>query len=162
MKAAINTSPLIFLAKLDMLDCLKIYEKIYTSKQVIDEIEKGLSKGFQEALIIKKLIDEGFIVVKNIKGKKEGFGLHTGELSAIEMTRKLKLDEIIVDDKAAIHVAKYFGLKVTSTPFILLMNLKAKRIDYEEFVDAMDGLISFGYFISPNLYVKILKKAEEL
>jgi predicted nucleic acid-binding protein len=162
MKAAVNASPLIFLAKLDMLDCLRVYEEIYTTKQVIAEIERGLNKGFQEALSIKKLVDEGFIVVKNVKSKKEGFGLHPGELSVIEMAKKMKLLELIVDDKTAIHVAKYFGLKVVSTPFLLLKNLKAQKIEYEEFVDAMDGLIGFGYYISPNLYVKILKKAEEL
>ncbi|MEE9151192.1 MAG: hypothetical protein V3U20_05075 [Thermoplasmata archaeon] len=162
MKAAINASPLIFLAKLEMLDCLRLYENVYTTGLVIEEIEMGLQKGYQEALLIRKLIDPGFIIVKKIKSEKEGFGLHPGELSVNDLAKKLKIKELIMDDRKAISVAKYFGLKVVSSPYLLLKNLKAKRIDYEEFVDAFEGLIGLGYFISPNLYVKILEKAKEL
>ncbi len=161
MKAAINASLLIFLAKLEMMDCLRLYENVYTTNLVMEEIERGLEKGYQEALSIKKLTDERFIVVKKIKSKKEGFGLHPGELPVINLAKKLKIKELIVDDRKAIQVAKYFGLHVVSTPFLLLKNLKAKSIDYHEFEDAIDGLIGFGYFISPNLYVKILEKAKE-
>ena len=162
MKTVINASPLIFLAKLDMLDCLRLYDNIYTTEIIIKEIEKGLEKGFQEALSVRKLVEEGFVVVKKITSKKKGFGLHPGELSLIELAKMMGVAEIIVDDRSAIHVAKYFGLKVVSTPYLLLRNLKDGHIDLEEFQDAMDRLIGFGYFISPNLYVKILNKAKEL
>ena len=153
---------MIFLAKLERMDCLRLYENVFTTNLVIEEIERGLEKGFKEALAVKKLVNEGFIVVKKVKGKKNGFGLHPGELSVIELAKKMKVKEFIVDDRKAIQVAKYFGLQVVSTPFLLLLNLKAKCIDYHEFEDAIDGLIGFGYFISPNLYVKILEKAKEL
>jgi predicted nucleic acid-binding protein len=162
MKSVINASPLIYLAKLEMLDSLKLYENIFTTDIVIKEVERGMEKGFQEALLIEKLVEEEFVVVKKIKTKKEKFGLHPGELSVIELAKKMKLKEIIIDDRSAIHVAKYFGLKVVSTPFLLLKNLKQNRIDLDEFQDAMDRLIGFGYFISPNLYIKILKTAEKL
>lgn len=162
MKAVINASPLIYLAKLERLDCLKLYKNIFTTDIVIKEIERGLEKGFQEALLIEKLVDEGFVAIKKVKTKKAEFGLHPGELSVIELAKKVKLKEIIVDDRSAIHVAKYFGLKVVSTPFLLLRNLKQENIDLDEFQDAMDRLIGFGYFISPNLYIKILKMAEKL
>lgn len=160
--AAINASPLIFLAKLGMLDCLRLYDNVHTSSLVIEEIERGLNKGYQEALSIRKLIDEKFILVKKVKSKKEGFGLHPGELSVIDLAKKIKVKELIVDDRKAIQVAKYFELKVASTPYVLLKNLKAGRIDYDEFEDAIDRLIGIGYFISPNIYVKILEKAKKL
>ena len=162
MMVAINTSPLIFLAKLEMLDSLRLYENVYTTDLVIEEIDKGLDKGYQEALLVRKMIDEEFILVKKTKGRKEGFGLHPGELSVIDLAKRIKVKELIVDDRKAIQVAKYFGLKVASTPYVLLKNLKAGRIDYDEFEYAIDRLIGFGYFISPNMYVRILNKAKEL
>jgi len=161
-EAVINTSPLIFLSKLDMLDTLLIYKKIYTTKVVMDEIERGLEKGYQEALSVRKLVEKDFITVRRIKAKEGEFGLHPGELTVITLAKKMKVKEIIVDDRSAIRVAKYFGFNVVSTPFLLLKNLKMKRIDYEEFENAINRLIGEGYFISPNLYVKILEKAEEL
>lgn len=162
MIAAINASPLIFLAKLDMLVCLRIYKNIYTTNLVLEEIEKGMDKGFTEVLSIKELINKNFILVKKFKGKKVGLNLHPGELSVIELAKKLKVDELIVDDKSAISAAKYFGLNVVSTPFLLLKNLKVRSIDLDTFKIAMNRLIDFGYYISPNLYVKILEKADDL
>jgi len=162
MKAAINASPLIFLTKLDMLGCLRIYETIYTTQLVLEEIEKGMNKGFIEALSIKKLINKKFIQLKKLGGKKVSLNLHPGELSVIELAKKIKVDELIVDDKSAISAAKYFGLKVVSTPYLLLKNLMVKRIDLDTFKIAMNRLIDFGYYISPNLYVRLLEKAEEL
>ena len=162
MKAAINASPLIFLSKLGMLDCLRLYDKVYTTQVVINEIEIGMEKGYQEALSVKKLVDEGFIIIGKTEIPKVGFGLHPGELSVIEMAKKMKLKDILLDDRSAIKVAKYFGLKVVSTPFLLLKNLKVGKTELDEFKDIMERLIGFGYFISPNLYIDILKTAEQL
>jgi len=160
MNAVINASPLIFLSKLDMLECLKIFDMVYTTNIVIHEIEVGLEKGYPEALLVKKLVADEFLIVKDKKPKENELGLHPGELSIIELARELKIENIIVDDKTAIQASKYFGLKVTSTPFLLLKNLKNGKIELIDFRIAMDRLISFGYFISPNLYMKIIEKAE--
>jgi hypothetical protein len=46
---------------------------------------------------------------------------------------------------------------VVSTPFLLLKNLEAGKISKEDFPETIDRLMGFGYFLSPGLYVKILK-----
>jgi predicted nucleic acid-binding protein len=145
-----------------MLECLKLFDNVFTTNIVLQEIELGLEKGYPEALLVKKLVEEKFLIVKDKKPKENEFGLHPGELSIIELAREMNIENIIVDDKTAIQASKYFGLKVTSTPFLLLKNLKSGNINLIDFRIAMDRLISFGYFISPNLYMKILEKAETL
>jgi predicted nucleic acid-binding protein len=162
MNAVINASPLIFLSKLDMLECLKLFDNVFTTNIVLQEIELGLENGYPEALLVKKLVEEKFLIVKDKKPKENEFGLHPGELSIIELAREMNIENIIVDDKTAIQASKYFGLKVTSTPYLLLKNLKSGNINLIDFRIAMDRLISFGYFISPNLYMKIMEKAETL
>ena len=67
MKATINTSPLIFLAKLDLLKVLEIYNKVYTTKLVMAEIIAGLEKGKNESLKVIKLVDEYKLIVNTIK-----------------------------------------------------------------------------------------------
>jgi len=167
MKATINTSPLIFLAKLGMLDCLRIYENVYTTSIVIEEVEMGLRQGFEEAIMIRKLVEEGFLVVKEesqntkIKGLST-FGLHTGELSMLKMAGDMKPDLVIVDDRVGIKAAKYLGFNVVSTPFLLLKNLEAGKISKQDFPETLEKLMGLGYFLSPGLYVKILKNAEDL
>jgi predicted nucleic acid-binding protein len=127
----------------------------------MDEVEKGLEQGYQEVLLIRKFVEEGLIVIRRAKNHKKTFGLHPGELSVIQLAKKMKIKELIVDDRKAISVAKYFGLKVVSTPYLLLKSLKAKKITYEEFKDSFEGLIGLGYFISPDLYIRILERARD-
>ena len=161
MKAVINASPLIFLSKLEVLDCLQVYEDVYTTDIVIEEVKRGLEKGYQDSLLVLKLIEDGRLNLKESAMATETYGLHPGEISVIELARDMKIDTIIVDDRRAIKTAKYFGLKVVSTPFLLLKNLKAGIMNRETFVDKMNTLLEYGYYISPNLYMKIIKVANE-
>ena len=133
MKAVINASPLIFLSKLDVLCCLQIYEDVYTTDIVIEEVKRGLEKGYQDSLMVLKLIEDGSLVLKGSAKATEMYGLHPGEISVIELARDMKIDTIIMDDGRAIKTAKYFGLKVVSTPFLFLKNLKAGKMNRETF-----------------------------
>lgn len=161
MKAVVNASPLIFLSKLHVLYCLEVYDSVYTTDIVIEEVKRGLKKGYQDSLMVLKLIENGRLILKDSAKASEMHGLHPGEISVIELARDMKIDTIIVDGGRAIKTAKYFGLKVVSTPFLLLKNLKAGRMNRETFVDNMNTLLEFGYYISPNLYMKIIKVAGE-
>jgi len=161
MKAVVNASPLIFLSKLDALHCLEVYDNVYTTDIVMEEVKRGLEKGYQDSLMVLKLIKDGSLVLKESPNAKEMFGLHPGETSVIELAIDLKIDTIIVDDGHAIKTAKYFGLKVVSTPYLLLKNLKSGKMNRETFVDKMNALLECGYYISPNLYMKVIKVADE-
>lgn len=160
MKAVINTSPLIFLAQIDRLEVLRMFNPVLTSAVVMAEVEAGLSKGYQDTLKVRKMVEEGKLRVTRSTAKKSIQGLHPGEASVIALAKKENADIIIVDDRAAIKVAKYLGLNVASTPYLLLKALKEKRISKTEFKASMTKLISVGYFISPDLYLRIMKIAE--
>lgn len=162
MKAIINASPLIFLAKLDLLRSLELYEEIYTTNLVLDEIKKGMERGFEEALQIMRLVEDKKIVAVDVElSIDKSFGLHEGELSVIQLAKDLKINVIIVDDRAASKVAKYFGLRPLSTPYVLISNVKQGKLSKKDFRLAMDRLISFHYFISSALYQKILELIEK-
>lgn len=166
MRAAINASPLIFLARLDMLHLLDMYEKVYSTHEVLSEVLGGIEAGYQDALLVRKLIKEGKISRVKTKARFERYekllGLHKGEISVLLAARELKLDLVIVDDRRAIKAAKYFGLKPVSTPFVLLEALSSGKLTLPHFKECMDKLIEFGYRISPKLYMEILDKAKVL
>ena len=167
MKAAINASPMIFLAKLDMLHLLNvIYEEVYSTPEVIAEVLGGIEIGYGDAISVKKFVDEGKIHELKTKARLEKYeallGLHKGEISVLLAARELKIDHVIVDDKRAIGAAKYFGLKPISAPFVLLEALRRKKLTFSRFKECMGKLIDFGYHISPRLYMQIIECAEEL
>jgi len=164
MKTAVNASPLIFLARLNMLHLLDMYGEVYSTHEVLSEVSGGVGAGYQDALLVEKFINEGKIRKVKTKAHLEKYeallGLHKGEISVLLVARELKLDSVIVDDKRAIKAAKYFGLKPVSTPFVLLEALRRGKLTLPRFKECMSKLIEFGYRISPKLYTNILGRAE--
>lgn len=166
MKTVINTSPLIFLSRLDFLDGLKVYEKVFTTDTVIDEIRCGIEKGHSNGLPVMRLVEDGGIEVVK-PGKKLAVGpgmkgLHAGEASILPLALEMDIEHVLVDDRAAILAAKYLRLTPRSTPYILVRNVKKGIIDKAQFREMMDKLITFRYYISPRLYMKILETADAL
>ncbi len=80
----------------------------------------------------------------------------------IILAKKINAKRIIIDDYSAIKVAKYFGLKPLSTPFVLLDAVKEGHIDKKQFYNALNGLVSFNYRIPPTLYTKICKLCDKM
>ncbi|MFQ5839059.1 MAG: hypothetical protein ACE5HJ_09825 [Thermoplasmata archaeon] len=162
MRAAINASPLIFLARLDQLRLLQAYEEVLTTPEVVGKVLMEPLENYPESLRIKGALEVGFIkVVPAERSLERDFGLGSGELSVLVLARQERLEEVIVDDRAAIAVAKYLGLRVVSTPFLLLRERLSGRISIEEFERSLDGLLRANYYISPRLLEKIRRKASE-
>ena len=94
MKVVLNTSPIIFLGK---IDCLKIltecFAEIYVPQGVIDELQDyPLPVNMQ----ISTLSSEGAAYVRGALGR-----LHQGELEAIILAQELLTDYVILDDLLA-------------------------------------------------------------
>ena len=163
MNTIVNASPLIFLAKLDYLEALGIFNKVYMADIVIEEIRAGLEKGYPDAIRVTNMVETGKLTVMvGEEPKIPVKGLHPGEASVIQLARKLGIKDVIIDDRHAIAAAKYFGLRPASTPYLLLLNVKNGKLGKKRFRSLMDGLMGQGYYISPRLYLRIMEVAGAL
>ncbi len=162
MKIIVNASPLIFLSKLGKLDLLnEVFEEVYTTNEVLEEILEGLAYGKQDALLVKRKVEKNEISLLKNNKKLNLDHLGAGERSIIEAAQTHDIKTLVLDDLTAIKTAKYFGLDVFSTPFIMLKSLKLKKIEKKEFVSMFERLIiDFDYRISPVLYKQIIDIAE--
>ncbi|MEK6979599.1 MAG: hypothetical protein AABW86_05225 [Candidatus Micrarchaeota archaeon] len=163
MGIVVNASPLIFLSKLNKLDILgELFEDVFTTDEVAVEVLAGLEYGYSDALVVKKSIEEKRILLLKSTKSSRFENLGAGERSVIEAALEHKVGRVLLDDLTAIKVARYFGLNVSSTPFVLLLALKNKKIEKQEFVRLFDKLITdFNYRISPVLYKEIMQFAEK-
>ncbi|MBI5047253.1 hypothetical protein HZC07_06005 [Candidatus Micrarchaeota archaeon] len=163
MKAIVNASPLIFLAKLGKLHLLfDLFEEVFTTSSVLEEVFEGLTTGYPDALVVKKSADDGTLKTLTVSKHLDFENLGEGALSVIEAALEHKIGLVVLDDFAAIKTAKYFSLEVISTPFLLLKLLEKKKITKKEFVSSFNALMDFDYRISPVLYKRILDVAEKL
>ena len=144
MKIISNASPLIFLAKIGKLDLLENYE-IIIPEQVHKEIIK-------ENLIIKNLITvKETEIIKEIE--KQNLG--EGEKAAISLGIQEKIKLILLDERKARSMARFYKLKPRGTIGILIEAYKNKKISKEGLKESIQKLIKEGYRISEDIIINL-------
>lgn len=158
MRLVSNASPLIFLAKIGKLDLLNNYE-IIIPKQVYEEINKG-SESKEDAQKIKTLVQKNIIKIEEVDIIKEiePYNLGKGEKAAICLAIKKKTDVVLLDERKARRIAKFYKLKPKGTIGILVDFWKANSITKEELNKSIKKLIEAGYRISDELIIKLLNE----
>ncbi|WP_206205927.1 DUF3368 domain-containing protein [Thermococcus sp. JdF3] len=160
MRVAVNSSPLIFLAKLGLLDVLgKLFDEVYVTDAVYWEtVVEGA--GREEAILIEKADFLRRASVENQHLVKFLLELiDYGEAETIALAIERKLDLVVLDDKDARKVARGFGLRVTGTLGILL--LAKRRGLISEVAPYIETLKKHGFRISDEVVKKILESAGE-
>lgn len=156
MKAVVDTSPLIFLCKLDALNLLP--RPCGTTPAVLDEVRAGAEHGHPEAVSIERLLVEGSLILDEPKGASAlPLPLGPGESSVIRLAHERGIGEVVLDDRTAIRVAKVLGLQPVSTAFLLLRARRAGTFTREGYRERLDRLAGHGYFLSAPLYQRLLE-----
>lgn len=151
-----NTTPLIFLAKIGKLEFL---EKAIIPKEVYEEILKGKEK--EEAIAIKKFIQEGKIKIKETKVRKNlPKSLHEGEKAAISLALQENVKLILLDERKARVIAKLYGLIPRGTIGVLREQHLRGKITKKEFRKLILELVEKGYRIREELLARILEEVE--
>ena len=117
MRIVVNSSPLIFLARLGFLEkTINLFKKVYISQSVVDEISV---KQDEASKIIKECIKLPNVEVRSATLKvlasklNERFG--KGESETIALAIELQTEQTILDDFSARKEAIRLGLKVKGT-----------------------------------------------
>lgn len=157
-KVVSNTTPIISLLKLNLLDILpQLYDKVYIPLAVFNEIEAGKAKGFY-----KDLSEVDWVKVTEIQDKqavKYFIDLDSGEAEAIVLATELNADLILLDEKLGRIHAKHADLKVTGTIGILI---KAKTVGLiGEIKPLLNELTEKDVWIDERLKKVILERVGE-
>ena len=142
MKIISNASPLIFLAKIGKLDLLENYEIII---------------GKEDAYKIENLIIKNLITVKETEIIKEieKQNLGEGEKAAISLGIQEKIKLILLDERKARSMARFYKLKPRGTIGILIEAHKNKKISKEGLKESIQKLIKEGYRISEDIIINL-------
>ncbi|BAZ80382.1 DUF3368 domain-containing protein [Sphaerospermopsis kisseleviana CS-549] len=121
MKIVFNSSPLIFLSRLDFLDLFLTMEaEFLLPESVKEEIS---AKQDQSSIHINKLISENKLTVQKVQlvslANRLNEFLGIGESEAITLGVELQPDYIILDDFAARKEAIRLGLNIKGTLAII-------------------------------------------
>ncbi len=155
-----DTSPLLNLALIDQLDLLESqFSSIAVPEQVWDEIAAG--EGVLDAL--RELRESEFLSVVEVEQSnlftEISHELDQGETAAICYAIEHDADLILLDEKDGRQVARRHDLTMTGVIGILLRGATTGQIELE---DELDSLREAGFWISDDLYSKVLSQAENL
>lgn len=152
-----DTSPLLNLALIDQLALLKSQ---FVSITVPNQVWEELTDGERGLDALRALRTDGFLTVVEVERSDlfiEIFHeLDLGETAAICHAIQQDADLILLDEKDGREVARRHHLTVTGVVGVLLKAAKADRIELKQ---ELDSLRAAGFWISDDLYSKVLSEA---
>jgi len=154
-----DASPLLNLALIDRLNLLRIqFAAITAPRQVWGELTDG--EDGLEAL--RALRDDGFLRLVEVE-RSELFveifhELDLGETAAICHAIERDADLVLLDERDGRRVARRHDLDVTGIIGVLLRGAKTAGTDLEH---ELDALREAGFWISDDLYARVISEANE-
>ena len=164
-KIVSNATPLIYLAKIKKYSLLKsLFGKIIISQEVkIEIVDEGKKLKQADALLIEREIEVGFIEVMKVEKLLEtSLELELGELSTLSLAKKLKIDEVLIDETLGRSAAGIIGLVPKGTLYVLLKNLKLKEITFDDFLNILNELLESGFRLKEEIYIKVIEEAKKV
>lgn len=161
-----NSTPLIYLAKIGKLMLLKeLFSKIHIPEAVKKEVvDQGKAMNAPDSSLVEEAIAQGWIIIKkaDILNVLIKTGIDQGEMEAISLAVNMNKKEILLDQTHARVAAELVGLQPRGTLFVLLLALRKKKITYNEYVSLLEELLSAGFRMSQELYLKALQLGKEI
>jgi predicted nucleic acid-binding protein len=145
MKLVSNASPLIFLAKIDLIELLQhCFHQTLVPPAVVAEVGSDLP-GFIEQ---RPLSDLGVAYVNGAIGS-----LHRGELEAMMLAREQKIDQVAMDDRSARRRAGAMGLQPIGTLGLLVLFQQRGLLQTVIAIEKLDRLVDqHGLYLSERLH----------
>lgn len=152
MITVLNTSPIIFLSK---IDCLKLladcFDNIVTPDAVVDELH---AYTLPEFINVHTLSTTGAAYVQGALGR-----LHQGELEAILLAQETAADYVVLDDLLARRKAQRLAIDVIGTIGLLLLLEKRMLLSAEQSWQKIRQLTEqHGMYLAPQLLLQIKKQ----
>lgn len=164
MQAVSDATPLIHLSKIrKILYLKKVFNKIYLPQEIFDEVvTKGKNLEMKEIFPIEELIDQNFLIVKDVSANIEIPTLHVGELKAMSLCKQLRVKTLLIDEKEGFEAAKLLNLHPLRTTALLLRLLNKRIIKFNEYKESLLKLSESGYFLRAETYQKLLEAGKKL
>ena len=156
-----DSTALILLSKVSVLETFVNRNNAITSEIVYQEVIKGKEKGRKDSILVEKLVQEHKIKLKkpkeSIKNNIERlFNLKGGELEVISLACKTR-HVILSDDKKCLNAAKALEIDFITSLDVIAVLLKHKVITKKKALECIEALEEYGWY-SRNL-IKYYKEA---
>jgi len=156
------------LTKIGLIDILRdLYNYVLITSEVkIEVVDRGKIKGYSDALLIEKAINDGWIKIVRIDVPEKIYklasitGLHKAEVEVIWLAYKKNIIALL-DDDAARTFAKSIGVKVKGSLGVIVEAVKKNALTKSSALKALDK-ISHIMYLSSEVYRIVRNGIEEM
>jgi predicted nucleic acid-binding protein len=173
MKIVINSSPLIFLSKIEKMHLLtELFDEIFIPSTVFYEtVTRGKEKMMEDAFVIENFINENeknkvTIADVDFRGFEE-IPLGIGEKAVIAFARRENIENVLIDEENVLidegkarTIAKMFRLKPRGTLWVLALANSKDLITYHELKESVLRIVEKGYRIKEEIFARFLIEIE--
>ncbi|MBD2413653.1 hypothetical protein FACHB389_15395 [Nostoc calcicola FACHB-389] len=157
MQIILNSSPLIFLSKLNYLNqFVDSPDDFYIPQSVADEIK---AKSDPSSQTIQALIDSGNLQIRASKlitlVNSLNQRLGKGESEAIALAIELNTDYVLLDDSTARREAKRLGLNIKGTLAVIKKLSKDGKISIKSLDKLYQQLMEIEFRVKRSLFDRI-------
>lgn len=160
MQIVLNSSPLIFLAKLGYLNqFIESSDTFYIPQSVADEIE---AKSDPASRTVQTLINSGSLQVRAsslttlVNSLNQRLG--KGESEAIALGIELNADCVLLDDSTARREARRLGLAIKGTLAVIKRLNKDNKISIESLDALYQQLMEIEFRVKRSLFEQIFSE----
>jgi len=164
-----DAGPLIHLAQMNKLFLLREIFKGVTITSVVkrEVVDVGIDLGYDDALIVKRAVEEGWISVKDIAGEvasaverlARSENISGSDAETLLYARESEAEAILVDERVLSDLARMYGFSVWSTWTILLEALGRGLIEFSEVESAIGELADRRHKLREGQAAEILGAA---
>jgi predicted nucleic acid-binding protein len=164
MQVVSDTSPILGLSAIGLLDLLKIqFETVFIPQAVLEELK--IETDFRGTTAILQALKAGWLQPRDVQNKTlaQAFALELdkGESEAIALAIDLGIQMIVMDESMGRERARAMGLQTVGVLGVLLNAKKHNQI--QSVKEAMKSLRQeIGFFISDHLFEQIVHAAGEV
>ncbi|KXA99104.1 hypothetical protein AKJ42_03715 [candidate division MSBL1 archaeon SCGC-AAA261C02] len=125
---------------------------------------RGKEEEYPDALVVEEAVEEGWISVKDVTGKKrlEEYGIDKGEVEEISLALDLKSREVLMDQSHARFAAEVMGLVPKGTVYLLLKALRKEILNFDDYLKCLEILVSRGFRMSDDVYIEAVRLGKKL
>lgn len=165
-----DAGPLIHLAQIHKLLLLKkLFNRVVITPKVQREIvDVGLTYGYDDAMLVKKAIDEDWIFIKDITKAAvstvqrlvEGENISQSDAETLLVAKEIKAELVLIDEKVLSTLAKMYGFEVWNTWTILLEALRKGFLELSDIESAIDELGERRHKLNTEQAAELLEAAK--
>jgi predicted nucleic acid-binding protein len=151
---AADTSALLSLATVDLLDTLLTEYDVHTTETVIEELEKTSEYDDPQGEASETVLDNlNQITVHQIEGEFESSRIDQGEGTCALLTKALDAEFLITDDLRALpELQTVADAKVAISPIVLKALVKRDVLQHEEASTKLDELAERRDWLGAPIY----------